>query len=549
MQDSGSASGGGAVGSGTSGESAVAGNASRFIERLYRSSNSYADRLTAEELGWVDVDLGLHDYVVQLAATGHQIIVTGNPGDGKTHLIERLRVELEKAGAIVFTDANVLSDEEILATWRKCDADAQAMVLAINEWPLFVLRRHALATDFKPLQESLRQVQHAVSYGREALHDPEGRVRVIDLGLRNVLARPIVLSVIDRLTDERFYEGLPATDPATTNRNALRELRVRERIATLLGEVARRGHHATMRQLVGFVAFLITGGRDVDARMAQGVDALYYAQLAFEGGEGPLFDAVREAFDPATVTHPRRDMDLWRATTASAGQVEAEQVPAIDAPPSHERIREYRGLKRRFFFEHPDGDSLIGLLPRDERSFDDLVAKGRVGGATVVRELLVAINRFYEPDGSDEDREQLVLWQSHRFDVRAPITFLALHRIHHDRFDVRAPRLAKWVDEWLPDDQRLLRTFALTASDEYGKIVASLLVDRALYLTLVEARRGLGRASWSRNAARRITRFVDELHNSVSSNKDVVDVRIRNVENNIEESFEIQRMSEARYRL
>src|SRR5687768_3804926 len=33
-----------------------AGTASEFVERLYRSRNSYADRLNGEELGWLDVD-------------------------------------------------------------------------------------------------------------------------------------------------------------------------------------------------------------------------------------------------------------------------------------------------------------------------------------------------------------------------------------------------------------------------------------------------------------------------------------------------------------
>ena len=68
---------------------------SEFIERLYRGTNSYADRLTGEQLEWVDVDLGLNDHLLDLARANKQVIITGNPGDGKTHLIERLRDRLE----------------------------------------------------------------------------------------------------------------------------------------------------------------------------------------------------------------------------------------------------------------------------------------------------------------------------------------------------------------------------------------------------------------------------------------------------------------------
>ena len=528
----------------------VAASPSEFIERLYRSSNSYADRLTTEELGWLNVDLGLNDHMRDLAEAGRQVIVTGNPGDGKTHLIERLRPTLEKAGARVLTDANELSDDEILNEWRECNERGLSLVLAINEWPLFVLRRHPLAVDFQPLQEALRQVQQAVSYGYEPVAGPVGPVRVIDLSLRNVLARQIVFKVIERLTDDRFYSALSPTDPAVTNRDAMRNARVKERIAVLLGEVARRGHHATMRQLVGFLAFLITGGANtVDRLASQGSQRFHYAQLAFDGGVGPLFDAVRTAFDPARVTHPRLDTDLWRGATTADDWVDGRRPMAIQHLSPRDRLPEYGPLKRRFFFEHRDGADLVMLLPADERRFDDLITGGSAGSATVVRDLLLAINRFYEPDCPDTDRERLVLWQSHRFDVRAPDTFLSLHQVHHGQFEIRPPQLAVWVTAWLPAEQRLVRTFALTANNEHGARTAGLLIDRALYLTLSEAHWGLGRTSWSRSATRRVARFVDEVHSSVTASRsDVVDVRIRNVAKDIEATFEIQRHP-ARYRL
>jgi hypothetical protein len=119
-----------------------------FVERLYRSSNSYADRLSHEELETIHVGMGIDDYLVTQAEAGRQVIVTGNPGDGKTHLIERLRDHLvEVLGAAVITDANACSDREILDTWRSCREQERPFVLAINEWPLFVLQRSAEEED------------------------------------------------------------------------------------------------------------------------------------------------------------------------------------------------------------------------------------------------------------------------------------------------------------------------------------------------------------------------------------------------------------------
>jgi hypothetical protein len=90
-----------------------------FVERLYRNANSYADRLTNEELESIHVDLGLDDYIIQSAREGWQLIITGNPGDGKTFLIQRLKERLQgEFAAVVITDANELTDEQVLTAAR-----------------------------------------------------------------------------------------------------------------------------------------------------------------------------------------------------------------------------------------------------------------------------------------------------------------------------------------------------------------------------------------------------------------------------------------------
>ena len=127
-----------------------------FVEKLYRHANSYADRLTDEQLDWIHVDLGLDTFIIDAAHDKRQIVITGNPGDGKTFIIQRLRERLENEfNAVVITDANACSDSEVLAAWRSCDEKKRPFVLAINEWPLFELRRLAQKEDFAPVSLSL----------------------------------------------------------------------------------------------------------------------------------------------------------------------------------------------------------------------------------------------------------------------------------------------------------------------------------------------------------------------------------------------------------
>jgi hypothetical protein len=522
-----------------------------FIERLYRSSNSYADRLSPEELERIHVDLGVDDYVVGEAEEGRQIVVTGNPGDGKTHLIERLRPRLEALGARVITDANACSDEEILDQWRASGDDGKPFVLAVNEWPLYVLRRLANQQGFSlPVAEALRQVTSArffVEAHRPA--DADQNVVVVDLSLRNLLTSTVVEQVIDRLTQECFFAGLNEADPAVTNREALRDPQVRERLTALLQLVGTRCGHVTMRQLVGFVAYLLTGGQSATDRVRAGQDTFgfAYSNLAFEGGVGPLFDGVRDVFDPAEVTHPDWDERLWLGDTDARDWL-WRQPPGPMSLNEAERGAAYRAIKRQFFFEHRDGLDLLRLVPSDEREFQETLRSGESASAAVVRDLVLALNRFFEPDCPESEQDHVQLWQSHRYDVRAPSTFVSFHALSYQHLRIEPLKVASWVEKWLPPEQLDRRSFALVASVEGSDVVAVVEIDRDLFLTLVEAERGLGRSSWSRTATRRITRFIDKMHGSVERESPIEDIRIRNVESDLDERFAIQR-DPARYQL
>lgn len=526
------------------------GQADTFVERLYRSTNSYADRLSQEELDAIHVDLGVDGFLLEEAANNREIVVTGNPGDGKTHLIERLRSELEAANAEVITDANATSDEETLATWERCRKEGRTFVLAINEWPLFVLQRTAAARGFTPVAEALRQVREARFFVDAQMPEPpQDNVITIDLSLRNLLAPSVVQRVIERLTDERFYEGFADSDPMVFNRAALQQPQVQERLASVLAIVAHRLGHVTMRQLVGFVAYLLSSGQSAEDRLVRGQDAtgIPYSNLAFEGGEGELFETVRRVFDPAASTHPTWDARIWSGPLSTADWLGQPPAPILSFPES-ERERAFRATKRRFYFEHSKGGDLLALEPSDEAEFQRILQEGGTGRTTLVRDLVLALNRFYEPDFSEKDQDRLLLWQSHRYDVRAPSAFVSLRELGYQQLRIEPLRYAEWVERWLPPEQQARRSFALVASDATGKGIAVLELDRQLYLTLLEAQRGLGRASWSRTATRRITRFIDLIDRELAAPTDVEDLRVRNVDTDLDERFVIQRHP-ARYQV
>ena len=186
----------------------------------------------------IHVDLGVDGYLVAKPRPAARSSSPATPATARPP-DERLRQRLEALGARVITDANACSDAEILEQWEASRDDGKPFVLAINEWPLYVLQRLATKSGFAPVGEALRQVTSARFFVE--LHRPaeaKENVSVIDLSLRNLLSASVVERVIDRLTQDKFFAGLNAADPAIANRDALREPQVRERFVRLLELVA-----------------------------------------------------------------------------------------------------------------------------------------------------------------------------------------------------------------------------------------------------------------------------------------------------------------------
>ena len=91
---------------------------------------------------------------------------------------------------------------EILEQWIASRDDGKPFVLAINEWPLYVLQRLAVKTGFTPVAEALRQVTvwPGSSSRSTARPTPSENVVVVDLSLRNLLSASVVERV-DRSAD------------------------------------------------------------------------------------------------------------------------------------------------------------------------------------------------------------------------------------------------------------------------------------------------------------------------------------------------------------
>lgn len=148
-----------------------------------------ADELTDEQLARLHIAQPLDDFLLEHARRGFSLVLTGNAGDGKTHLLRKLAPELEKLGAEVETDATAAMQPNdvsgILRRWRKAHREGRPFCLAANEYPLYLLRQSGKG--FAPVDGVERQCEHRLAYAELPTADEKARekVLVVDLSLRN----------------------------------------------------------------------------------------------------------------------------------------------------------------------------------------------------------------------------------------------------------------------------------------------------------------------------------------------------------------------------
>ncbi len=485
----------------------------QLVRHLYHGATGFADDVPIEDLRRLHAATDLDTTIREHIAAKRSVVLTGNPGDGKTHLLRILEADIAGLGAVVDPDASAVLNEAIVANWRAALAAGKPYFIAINESVLFKLA--AAYPEFALLQEARRQVTRAIAYG-SAPSLSLGDVVVLDLSHRNTLDEKLVHAVIDKLTDDTMLPRCAQCPVAgcdmVRNQALLRETRVRSRLQAIFESITRRGIHVTMRDLQAFIAYLLFGDRDC-TQLLQRSDEEAYAlpQLPYIG-QGPLFDAMRQTFDPAKVCHPVYDDQIINNTVRAEGWLTTDNANAGSLDSTATRPFERR--KRAFYFFHERGDTLLAQVGDDEQAFKAFLAQ--TDQRRALREVIRKLTAFF---GRSADSEQLPVWQSHRYDQSAQRILYAVQHRERREFELLSPVLTRHMADAfsMADDHRVLR---LTRNPQ-----ASLRIDYELFRLLHQAERGLPALLLQPEATRRIWQFLEQLTDKIVLD-DEIDVQI-----------------------
>ena len=488
-----------------------------FIRQLYRDESAYSDHVRIGRLRELNVRTRVDEVVRRIVRAGGSVVITGNAGDGKTHTIRLLENDLKAVNARVIVDASAVTHDEIVAEWTAARQSKAPFCIAINEGPLIeLIRQQSHRAPW--LAELHQQLLGMVTYVPVDLDVDErftpqpGTTVVIDLSLRRTLAPELVGRIVDKLTEDVWYEkcdGCPhiAACPVHVNRTMLRTERVKVRTVELLERVGERGLRATFREALSFVSYLIFGGRRCADLVAEGPSEFTrYSWLAFEG-QGAIFEQISAGLDPVRQTEPRVDEALWRGRYEPKAFSGHELSPVLnrdlDDVRRHDEARAtdaFTALKRRWFFEHPDGR--LRHATRADRAFADL-QDSTLSSQLRVGRLIALINGWWNKADKNQ-QDHLRLWTRLAYSPRAQGRAMVSGRnVSNLRLSLLKPKLAP----------ALRAAFGTQAADHLllappdNVRFANLVVDRRLLLHLMSA----GAADAADDLERRLGRFNDAL--------------------------------------
>ncbi|MET9091370.1 hypothetical protein ABZX72_04710 [Streptomyces cyaneofuscatus] len=426
------------------------------LATLFRRGEVYADSWSVEVRRQLNVEDTLVGLVTQALNDGRHVVITGNAGDGKSHLLsmaldasapkpsieadDRSPAALTPGDRLFIRDAATLDDAAILAWTDAAIANGSQLVITLNEGPLSSLARR----QGEGLYEQVREVTHARARG-EMMDDP-GSVLLVNLAGRQLVHAGFVTRALERL--------LPAVDPCRTcgddttcPRTAGRDLLARspqaaDRLTKLLSLLGQSGLRLTARELWVFLAELFFGwqcpprGRDVQKL------AGWWWSRVFDPATS-LGRMISREFDPIHTANSSVDSHLWLGNNERVGV--APEVPLFHPAVIHRRdrngaLKAFAAAKRAWFFLALDLQ-VEGIIDRQSHipEYVDLLQEARDEPHRAVQRVVAEINRYRLTVGTGK---QLHLSRHHRLTaVTRPSVLAASASISSDELTVRLPYL------------------------------------------------------------------------------------------------------------
>jgi energy-coupling factor transporter ATP-binding protein EcfA2 len=473
-----------------------------FVRSLYRGNSAYADKQNEALLKRIHIETSLDNAIKNNVKKGKDVVLTGSPGDGKTHILRVLNTVLSSYDnpPIIQLDASCLTNEEIYEEWKKARKNKYPYVLAINAAILFSLSQQY--PKFSPITSAAKQMENAI-YFTEPNSIDDTDVVVFDLSRREILHKEIVRSTIVKITSEHLYSEclschMHSSCPVHLHRKLLNDSLFQERLNILLTRVSLKGQHATLRDMLSFFAFLLFGDRNC-TQLASTAENNEYSLLSliYHGGKGAIFDYIRDSFDPSSVSHPIIDEEILLAHVQKDSWTQSyfHSDEVIDS----NNIEQFELRKRQFFFFNKAGDELLNICDDDITKYQRLIA---LDDKTCIKELIGKLNSFF----GRKNKSEIEIWNGHRFNNSPRKILISAGKLKATQLSIGRPSLIDSMNRGIKTHFNYFRLQRKDSPNIYLK------VDWQLFCMLQETERGVPMLLIKENeTTKRVWRFIEKL--------------------------------------
>lgn len=506
-----------------------------FVRSLYRGSSAYADNQGTELLSNIHIATSLDGAVLNAVRSGKDVVLTGSPGDGKTHIIRVLNDTLAGYNnpPVVELDASCLTNEQLHSEWKQARENNRPYVLAINAAVLFSLAKQY--PDFAPVVAAAYQMANAVVFSESNADEvsDEGVV-VFDLSRREILHNEVVSKAIDKITSDSFYSectscNLRQSCPVHINRALLKDTLFQERLDVLFARVALKGLHVSLRELLSFLSFLLFGDRNCRQLALTAENNNYnFLSLIYKGGKGAVFEYIRDSFDPSSVSHPVIDEELLTAQLPAESWTQPRFLSAevIDSG----NLEQFELRKRAFFFFNKRGDVLLEISDDDVAKYQKFIEQE---DKSCVKELIGKLNSFF----GRRNKSEIEMWNGHRFNNSPRKMLISAGKLKATQLSIGRPALIKPMRDGIQTRVNYVRLQRKDTPSIFLK------VDYELYGLLLEAERGVPMLLIKDNeTTKRVWRFIEQLQQVTDLDSDgEITLKMLDIDNKIELSVKIDR--------
>ncbi len=473
----------------------------QFIRDFYRGTSAYADHIDTDLLSYIHLKTKLDDAIIDYAKSGKDIVLTGNPGDGKTHIIRVLRPRLEglSTPAVIELDASTKSNEQIYQAWVSAKTANAPFVIAINAAILYSV--YNAYPEFQPIKEAYDQMIHSVVFHEEKRE--VNSVVVFDLSKREVLTSEILKQAITRMTSaEHFKEckKCPLNESCVVKKNCklLNNELFQKRLSIILHRVSLQGYHATLRELQSFIAYLIFGNRSCKQLNQTAGNSQYDLVNLVYSGKGNLFTAITRAIDPVNISHPVWDERILLNTIDSSSWIEGYETPAEAI--SYDNNEMFQLRKRQFYFFNQHGDELLKILDDDASRYQTFLGYDT---SKIIKELIAKLNGFF--GATNASNTKLQIWTGHRYNNEPRKVLISAGVIKKGELSVGRPSLLGSMQQGIDMTSNYIRLEKKDYPDIFLKI------DFDMYLLLNEAERGVPVLFMESDLVKKVWRFIEQL--------------------------------------